>query len=92
MAIAILSITSAVAIPSYTRYLASTSEKVCFINRQSILYEYQLYCISDPEISFSEYMSMNYPGYEDHLCPSGGIYIANGSGDTAELICSVHRD
>ena len=39
LAIAIVGTISAVAIPNYARYIASTREKVCKINRQEVLYE-----------------------------------------------------
>jgi hypothetical protein len=92
LAIGIIATMSAVAVPSYARYIESTREKVCIINRQSILYDYQLYCISEPDITLAEYMNTFYEGQENTLCPSGGSYTAEGSGDTATLTCSVHGD
>lgn len=92
MAIAIISITSSIAIPNYFRYIEIANEKVCFINRQSILYEYQLYCICEQEITLSDYISIYHSGEEDLICPSEGTYTASGSGETAELTCLVHRE
>ncbi len=91
LATAIISTLSAVVIPSYARYIESAKENVCIINRRSILYEYQLYCINEPEITLEEYISEYYPQEECDLCPSEGSYTATGSGDTAMLTCSVHR-
>lgn len=92
LAIAVIATMSAVAVPSYARYIESTRENVCRMNRQSILYEYRLYTISTPEVTLAEYMSTYYEGEEATLCPSGGSYIAEGSGETAKLTCSVHGD
>lgn len=92
IAMAIISTISAAAVPYYARYIASTKENVCIINRQTIIYEYRLYYINEPEITLSDYISIYYSGVEDHLCPSEGIYTSSGSGEMIELNCSVHHD
>lgn len=92
LAIAIIATTSAIAVPSYARYIESTRENVCIMNRRTILYEYQLYCIGEPEATLADYMNVYYDGELDSLCPSEGSYIVDGSGDTATITCSVHGD
>lgn len=92
LAIAIVGTVSAVAIPNYARYIESTREKVCSINRQEILYEYQLYCLSEQEIPLSDYLHLTYEGKDPNFCPSGGLPAADGSGETAELTCSLHHE
>lgn len=89
---AVISLLSAAAIPNYTRYIEYTSEKVCTINRQTILNEYQLYCITEHEITLSDYLNIYYAESNTSLCPSGGIYTASGTGETAELTCCVHNN
>lgn len=92
MATAIISLLSAVAVPSYVRYIAYAREKACLMDRQAILYEYQLYCISEDEISLSDYICNNYAETTDCSCPGNGIYTAKGSGAAASLTCSTHPD
>lgn len=92
LALAVVGTISAAALPNYARYIASTREKVCRINRQEILYEYQLFCISEREISLSDYLDLTYEGKDIHFCPVGGHPIADGSGETAELTCSIHQE
>ncbi len=92
LAFAIVGTISAVALPNYARYIASTREKVCRINRQEVLYEYQLFCLSEQEISLSDYLDLTYEGKNIHFCPIDGHPIADGSGETAELSCSLHQD
>jgi hypothetical protein len=92
IAVSMLLTISAVTVPNYTRYIASTREKVCIISRQNILYEYHLYCIHNPELTFTEYLRLYYQDDVNHFCPSGGIYTANGSGETVEFTCSEHAD
>ena len=92
LTLAVVGTISAVALPNYTRYIASTREKICRINRQEVLYEYQLYCISEREISLSDYLELTYEGKDIHFCPIDGHPIADGSGETAKLSCSIHKD
>ena len=90
LATAIVGTISALAIPNYARYIASTREKVCSINRQEVLYEYQLYCLSEQEIPLSDYLLITYEGRHLPFCPSGGLPTTEGTGETAELACSIH--
>jgi prepilin-type N-terminal cleavage/methylation domain-containing protein len=92
MAATIITIISAVAVPNYTRYLASTRENVCIINRQTILYTYYLHTIKEPEITLSEYIRIYYSEESCSVCPSGGTLTASGLGEEAELNCSLHKD
>jgi prepilin-type N-terminal cleavage/methylation domain-containing protein len=87
----VLTISSAAAV-NYTRYIASTQEKVCIINRQTIIYEYNLYCLDEPEIALSDYIKTYDSDDMDSLCPCEGSYTAGGSGLNAEISCSVHRE
>lgn len=91
-ALAIIVTISTVAVPNYARYIASTRENVCIINRQTILYEYHLYCINEPEITLSDYISIYNAGFDDPLCPYEGTCTASGSGEMVLLTCSVHHD
>lgn len=91
LAVAIIGTISAAAIPNYAKYVARAREKACSYNRQAILYEYQLYCISEMEIPLSDYIS-TYWGGEERFCPSGGTHQASGSGEDATLTCSLHQD
>ena len=91
LAVAIVGSISAAAVPNYTRFVARAREKVCTYNLQGILYEYQLYCILEEEISLSDYTDLYY-AEDEQLCPSGGAYQASGSGEDARLICSVHQE
>ena len=92
IAVAIVGSISAAAVPNYTRLVARAREKVCTYNLQGILYEYQLYCILEEEISLSDYTDLYYAEEDEQLCPSGGAYQASGSGEDATLTCSVHQE
>ncbi|MHB8127137.1 MAG: prepilin-type N-terminal cleavage/methylation domain-containing protein [Desulfitobacteriaceae bacterium] len=92
IALAMIATISTVALPNYTKYIESTREKMCINSRQTIIYEYHLYCITEPEITLSDYISIYYPGYEAHLCTSNGTYTASGSGEMATLTCTMHQD
>ena len=92
IALAMIATISTVALPHYTRYIESTREKTCINSRQTIIYEYHLYCINEPEITLSDYINIYYAGYEDHLCTSNGTYAASGSGEMATLTCTMHYD
>lgn len=92
IAMAVVATISSIAVPKYNRYIESTRENVCMINRQTILYEYQVYCILKPETTLSGYLDANYEGDDDLICPSGGTILAGGSGETTSLSCSVHLE
>lgn len=91
IAMAVIATISSIAVPKYNRYIESTRENVCMINRQTILYEYQVYCILKPETTLSDYLQANYDGDDGLICPSGGTIHASGSVDTVALTCSVHH-
>lgn len=92
LATAVIGLISAVAIPNYTRYIEETKEKICVINQQTILYEYELYCMDEHEIPLSDYLNIYYAESDNNLCPCEGSYTAIGSGQTAKLTCCVHHN
>lgn len=92
IAMAAIAVLSSIAIPSYGRYIEAAREKVCMRNRQTVLYEYQLYIIGEPEIGLSDYISTSYAEGIDWLCPGEGTLITDGFGEAATLCCSVHSD
>lgn len=91
LAVAIVGILSSIALPNYIRHIESTREKICSINMQEVLNDYLLYCISVQEIPLSDYMLLEEDGKDRHFCPSGGLPVTDGSGETAALACSVHE-
>lgn len=90
--VAVVAVLSSIAIPSYDRYMKAAKEKVCMLNRKTVLYEYYLYTIDEPETGLSEYIHTHYPEGINCLCPGEGTLTADGSGETATLSCSVHTD
>lgn len=92
IAIAIIAVIAAIAVPNYNRYITRTRENVCIINRQTLLYEYHINCIDEPGTTLSDYINKYYAGNLKSICPSEGILTASGSGETAKLSCSLHGD
>lgn len=88
----ILAILAAILVPSYVKYIEKANEKICQVNRKTILRYYDLYDnYYGDDTDFETYVAENY-GDIDKMCPSGGTYTLVVESGVVTLKCSEHDD
>ena len=86
VAIAILGILAAVAVPRFVGFRSIAEESVCVANRKTVERMYSTYLveknIDHEDIIFSQFLNDNF----DEICPSGGVI----SYEHGKVKCSAH--
>lgn len=85
--ITILAIISSIAVPSYLVFMDNAKSSVCFANRQQLLKMFQIYLVTEDQLStdllFEKYSEEN----NKNICPQNGVIYMKDN----KILCEIHH-